>query len=191
MNKILLVMLVLIVVNNVQSKQYLYAPSTDHPYGQYNPSAPAALKDFEPLIGQAQCQSYSRLDQNNWGAAVDMLWTFKYIMNGHAVQDSTLKSDGTHGGSLRQYDTDHKQWNVHYYTTKSTPEFLPAWQGGLEGDDLVFWREQKAPNGMDGFYRLTFYEISENGYQWIGEWVNKDSTITYPTWKISCIKINS
>ena len=65
-----------------------------------------------------------------------------------AVQDETLKSDGKHSGSIRQY--------------------LP---------------------GMEGLFRLTFYDITNNGFKWIGEWVNKDETIEYPTWKIDCKKI--
>ena len=26
---------------------------------------------------------------------------------------------------------------------------------------------------MEGFYRLTFYDISKKGYKWVGEWVDK------------------
>ena len=41
---------------------------------------------------------------------------------------------------------------------------------------------------MEGYYRLTFYDMTEKGYEWIGEWVDKAETIVYPTWKISCLK---
>ena len=50
---------------------------------------------------------------------------------------------------------------------------------------------QKAPNGMDGFSRLTFYDINDDGFKWIGEWVDEAGQITYPFWKIDCTKRKS
>ncbi len=167
---------------------YDFAPSKQHPYGRANTSAPAAVKDFAPLIGRSECLSTARIDQNNWADPIKMIWVFKYIMNGMGVQDETLKSDGSHGGSLRQYDPESKQWMVHYYTTKVVPSQLPSWQGGVEGGDLVFRKEQQAPNGMDGKYRLTFHNITPESFEWKGEWVDVAEQVIYPTWKISCVK---
>ncbi|MGJ8662054.1 MAG: hypothetical protein ACSHWU_00320 [Marinicella sp.] len=170
---------------------YEYSANEAHPFGQYNPSAPAELLVFSPLIGQAHCQSVSRIDQNNWAEPVEMLWTFRYVLNGTAVQDDTLKSDHTHSGSIRQFNAESNKWHVYYYTSRAVPDELPVWTGGSQGGDLVFWRAQKAPNGMEGFYRLTFYDISEMGYKWMGVWVDQNKTIEYPTWKIACHKIKA
>ena len=52
----------------------------------------------------------------------------------------------------------------------------------------MLYRAQKAPNGMDGFYRLTFSDISKKGFNWIGEWVDTTEKVIFPTWKISCTK---
>ena len=41
---------------------------------------------------------------------------------------------------------------------------------------------------MEGNYRITFKNISNDGFNWIGEWVNLDESIVFPTWKIECIK---
>ena len=60
-----------------------------------------------------------------------------------------------------------------------------------EEGKIILYREQQAPNGMDGFSRLTFYDLSEKGYRWIGEWVDKTEKIVYPTWKIKCTKIKN
>ena len=49
-------------------------------------------------------------------------------------------------------------------------------------------RYQIAPNGTDGFFRLTFYDISSSGYKWVGEWVDKTEKVTFATWKIECIR---
>ncbi|MEP1782495.1 MAG: hypothetical protein ABJH72_05115 [Reichenbachiella sp.] len=167
--------------------QYDYAPSKDYPYGRPHPDAPKQIMDYEPMIGQCQCKSFRKGSDGNWGEPVDMVWTFQYIMNGKGVQDFTLKSDGSHGGSIRQYDIDSATWNVHYYSSLSTGVGpLSNWTGNREDGKIVLYKPQKSPQGYDGFSRLTFYDFSENGYKWIGEWVDVGNTIVFPFWKIEC-----
>ena len=169
--------------------QYEYEPSKAHPFGLPNPDAPGALLDFAPLIGECECESVSRKADQSWADPVDMTWRFKYIMNGMAVQDETFKADGRHSGSIRQYSADSTQWYVHYYNSAAPSPTLPVWEGNKKEDgNIVLSREQQAPNGMDGNYRLSFYDISETGFKWKGEWVSKDETIVYPTWTIKCAK---
>lgn len=169
--------------------QYEYEPNDSHPFGQLNPDAPEQVADFDPLIGKSSCTSQNRAADGSWNEPVDMVWIFKYIMNGKAVQDETLKADGAHSGSIRQFNADSLKWYVHYYSSSSLPAALPSWEGTkTEAGSIVLYREQAAPNGTEGFYRLTFSEISEDGFEWVGEWVNKNETFAFPTWKISCMK---
>jgi len=95
---------------------------------------------------------------------VDMVWTFKYIMNGFAVQDLTLKADGNHFGSIRQYDAEEETWLVHYYSKAAPKATLPHWTGGKVGEELIFSRENTAPNGAEGTFRLRFYDMTINGF---------------------------
>ncbi len=170
--------------------QYEYEPNNEFPFGQLNPDAPKETADFAPMIGKCNCKSETRKQDGTWNKAIDMSWTFKYIMNGMAIQDETIKSDGVHSGSLRQFSADSSRWYVHWYSSASPTPKLSTWQGNKVDDQIVLYKEQKAPNGMDGSYRLTFYDISETGYNWIGEWVDASESIVYPTWKISCTKQN-
>lgn len=171
--------------------QYNYEPSEQFPFGQANPDAPQQIKDFQPMIGKCNCKSISRNPDQTWADPIDMTWTFKYIMNGKAVQDETLKADGKHSGSIRQFIADSSKWYVHYYSSIVPTTTLSTWEGNKkEGENIVLYRPQKAPNGIEGFYRLTFYDISKSGYKWIGEWVDKTEKIIFPTWKIECKKIN-
>ena len=101
-------------------------------------------------------------------------------MNGMAIQDETLKSDGKHSGSIRQFNADSSKWYVHYYSSNFPTNKID--------DKIVLYKDQTAPNGMEGFYRLTFYDMNDNGYKWIGEWVDKAEKIIYPTWKIKCVR---
>ncbi|MEZ4852062.1 MAG: hypothetical protein R3B93_26350 [Bacteroidia bacterium] len=169
-------------------KNLPYLPTSEHPFGQVNPEAPSEIKDFDPMIGKCYCESITRNQDGNWNEPAEMIWIFKYIMNGMAVQDETFKMDGTYSGSIRQFDPETSRWVVHYYSTGPIPTTLPSWLGGKKGEKIILYREQKAPNGMEGFYRLTFSDMTKEGYKWIGEWVNTDETIVYPTWKIDCKK---
>jgi len=171
--------------------QYDYEISKEHPFGLPNPEAPQQIKDFEPMMGLCNCKSTTRNQDGSWADPIDMTWKFKYIMNGMAVQDETLKIDGSHSGSIRQFIADSSRWYVHYYSAGKPRTILPAWEGNKVDGKIILYREQKAPNGAEGFYRLTFYDMSKTGYKWIGEWIDKAETITFPTWKISCKKQNN
>lgn len=168
--------------------QQQYEPTEKNPYGMPNPEAAKQLADFKPMIGLCDCSSTSRNADGSWADAVAMTWKFKYIMNGMAIQDETLKNDGKHSGSIRQFNVDSAAWYVHYYASASVTPLLSSWKGNKKGKDIILYREQKAPNGADGFYRLSFYDITDTGYNWIGEWVSKDESVVYPTWKIECKK---
>lgn len=172
--------------------QYPYEVSAEHPFGLPNPEAPQELLDFAPLIGECNCSSEKRGLDGNWTEPVNMIWRFKYIMNGMAVQDETLKADGTYAGSIRQFIPDSTKWYVHYYSSGSPSPVLPSWEGNKNDEgDIVLYRDQKAPNGMEGDYKIVFSEISEKGFNWLGAWVSKDRSTAFPTWKISCTKIGN
>ena len=133
-----------------------YAPTLENPFGKLNPGAPIQVVDYAPLIGICDCTSTRIKQDQTWGESQKMEWTFKYIMNGTAVQDESIKEDGTRSGSIRQYVADSSRWYVHWYSNKTPPTTLPTWEGNKKGDDIVLYKERKAPNGMDGFYRLSF-----------------------------------
>lgn len=168
--------------------QYSYEATEKFPYGQPNPEAPEQIKDFEPMIGSCNCKSTTRKQDGSWNQSEDIIWKWTYIMNGTAVQDETLKPDGGHSGSIRQFIKDSSKWYVHWYSSKTPSTTFPVWEGNKKEDKITLYREQKAPNGTDGFFRLTFYDMSKTGYKWIGEWVDKAETIVYPTWKIECTR---
>ncbi len=169
--------------------QYDFEPSMEHPFGLPNPEAPKEVLDFAPLIGECNCVSQARNPDQTWAKPQDMLWRFKYIMNGTAIQDETLKADGNHSGSIRQFIPDSTRWYVHYYSNRGPTPVLPAWEGNKKEDgNIILYRPQKAPNGTEGFYKIIFSEITEKGFKWSGQWVNSDETIVYPTWKIDCTK---
>ncbi len=177
-----------LIVNITVSAQSEYEPSEAYPFGRPNPKAPKEITDFQPLIGICDCISKTRNKDKTWAEPNKMTWEFKYIMNGMGVQDQTIKEDGKNSGSIRQFIADSSKWYVHYYSSSSPTPILSSWEGNRKDDKIILYNEQKAPNGMDGFFKINFYDISEDGFKWLGEWVNTNETFSYPTWEITCTK---
>lgn len=168
--------------------EYNFEASVEYPFGRLNPKANKHVGDYEELIGLSHCKSVARIDQNTWADTVNMNWTFKYIMNGMAVLDETLKADDIHSGSIRQYSADSAKWYVHYYSVNSFTNALQSWEGNRKENKIILYRDSPAPNGTPGDYRLTFTIHSKDKFDWAGEWVNKTETFVYPTWRIQCEK---
>lgn len=170
-----------------QNKQY--EPNKNHPYGILNPTAPKGTGDFDPLIGTCDCKSVSRNPDGTWQDSLRMEWQFKYIMNGTAVQDEVWRENDLMAGSIRQYNADSALWYVSYYTSSVIPASLPVWSGTKHQEgNIVLYKDQQAPNGADGFSRLTFHNITVNSFDWKGEWISADESIVYPFWTITCSK---
>ncbi len=179
--------LLLLLFSIVSFSQNDYAASDTNPFGLPNPEAPEQIKDYQGLIGKCNCKSVSRNQDQTWADPIDMTWEWKYILNGMGVQDETIKSDGKHSGSIRQFIADSSKWYVHYYSSASPSTTLSTWEGAkTEDGNIVLYRDNTAPNGTAGWFRLTFYDISDLGYKWVGEWTDKSETTTFATWKIDC-----
>jgi len=165
-----------------------YGPSQSHPFGSVNPAAQQQLSDYSEMIGTCDCISQRRNQDGSWQDSIKMVWTFEYILNGFAIQDKSYKEDNSYSSSIRMFNSDSSKWYVHYYSSNSVTPKLNTWAGRRSGNTIVLSMPQKAPNGMDGFSRLSFYDISSDGFKWIGEWHTPDTTIVYPFWKIECLK---
>lgn len=189
MRSIYLLLLAIALGSQVHAQSFEYDANTQFPYGRPNPEAPEQIKDWDELVGTCACKSLTRTSQTEWTDTVAMVWRWKYIMNGWGVQDETLGSNGIHAGSIRQFNPDSSKWYVHYYQSGSPTSTLSAWSGNREEDRIVLFKPQKAPNGMEGFYRITFSDIKKSGFNWAGEWVNPDQSIVYPTFRIYCQKL--
>ncbi|NNF83433.1 MAG: hypothetical protein HKM99_11870, partial [Flavobacteriaceae bacterium] len=165
-------LLLLLLSINLGIAQQEYEASDDFPFGKPNPEAPEEVKDFHPLIGINDCKSKSRKPDGSWNETLDMVWKFRYILNGRGVQDETWIADGKSAGSIRQYIADSSKWYVHYYSSNLPTTALPAWEGEKTEGQIILYKDQKAPNGMEGKYRITFYDLNDDSFKWKGEWVD-------------------
>ncbi len=159
-------------------------------FGKIHPEAPKQLLDYQELIGLHQCLSTKRDQQGNFPDTVSFIWSFKYIFNGIAVQDETWKEDGSYTSSIRQFDTDSVSWLVTYFTSQGISFPAPHWTGEPRKDNKIqLYRPQKAPNGFDGYSRLTFQNITDDSFQWKGDWVSVDESFERTFWQITCNKM--
>ena len=77
---------------------------------------------------------------------------------------------------------------VTYFSYPAVATTPGVWLGNKTDNEIVLKKEQKAPNGTEGFSRLTFYDMDENGFKWKGEWSNTSGSFIYSFWMISCTK---
>ncbi|OJJ22196.1 hypothetical protein BKI52_09155 [marine bacterium AO1-C] len=164
-----------------------YEPSKKYPFGRPNPTAPKEITQFAFMVGQCDCVDSIRLVPGDpkW-TIMKSTWDGKYIMNGTAIQDG-----GPNGRfnplNIRIYDEKQQKWVVTYFTT---PKYgSGVWKGKKEGNKMIMRQASTSPNGRKGENRLTFYNISKNGFSWKGEFVSEDGTVAYAFWKIQCTKV--
>ena len=162
-----------------------------HPFGQLNPDAPKELADYAPLIGRCECKSIKRQADQTWTDTTTVVWEYKYILNGLAVQDISWNPDNTYFSSIRQYNSDSTKWYVTFFNSAFANPTPGTWSGGMQEKDIVLYKDQPAPNGTDGFFKIRFKDISDKGFNWEGQWVNKTETFILPTWFLWCDKIEN
>jgi hypothetical protein len=187
--KAIILSILVIFIFQLSAQNVDYSVSEKNPYGQPNPNAPQQIEDFAPMIGDCDCKSLRRNSDGTWQDTLNMVWRFKYILNGMAIQDETWHENDFYATSIRQFNTDSLNWVVSFYGTRFISNKVSVWHGNKIGDDIVLKMPQKSPNGLDGINRLTFFDVSEDGFKWKGEWTNLDESIVYPFWMIDCKKI--
>ena len=183
-----IILLLLITTSGLFAQSQEFEASDEFPFGKPNKEAEANVTDFEGMIGLSDCKSLMRNQDGTWQDTLQMVWKFKYILNGTAVQDETWHASGFYATSIRQYNKTTKNWVVTYASSNSVSNTVGVWLGNKEEDEIILKQDQKAPNGMDGVSRLTFHNISDEGFDWKGEWVDTTGSIVYPFWKIYCTK---
>lgn len=158
-----------------------YEPSAAFPHGRPNPDAPAELAQFSFFIGAFNCID-ERFQPDGRSIRFNTIWNGRYVLNGHAIQDQYW-APGFYTSNIRQYDEADGQWKVHFI---SEPGFSSGvWAGGPDGDNMVLTRDVQTPNGA-AVSRLTFYEISEDGFRWRGQTIAGDSVTT--GWTSDCTR---
>jgi hypothetical protein len=165
-----------------------YEATKKHPFGQANPVLGDASTNWSEMIGKCNCRSLRRNPDQSWADTTDMVWEFKYVMNGTAIQDISWLPNNTYTSSIRQYHADKREWYVTFFGSAGVSNQPRTWEGIRKDDQIVLFNDQTAPNGTEGKYKITFSEISDEEFNWNGTWVNMDESFEFLTWQIWCKK---
>ncbi len=78
--------------------------------------------------------------------------------------------------------------------TNGMSTFLPGehtglWEGEYVDGKMVMKQSRTGPNGENLLSQLTFYNITDEGFDWKGEVINLDTEHITVNWKIKAKKI--
>ncbi len=161
-----------------------YEPSDQYPFGRLHPDAPSETSQFDFMVGICDCTDSVRTADGSW-FGYPSVWRAKYFLNGYAIQDNYFHGKG-HTSNLRIFDPKTETWKVTFMQVLPN-YFTGTWEGGMEGSEMVLSRESTNSKGIKTKSRLTFYNISEKGYDWKAEQIRADGS-AYATWKQFCKK---
>ena len=154
-----------------------YEPNATYPFGRINPAAPPETKQFSFMIGEFDCSDEIINPGTGKWVKMPAIWNAKYFLNGHGIQDQYW-SPAFATSNIRIFDAKNKKWKVTFFRM---PGYSPstAVDGEIEGGKLVMRTGTKENGGA-----FTFFNISENGFEWVGENIREGKATKF--WTSSC-----
>lgn len=149
-----------------------YAPSPAHPFGRPHPEAPPELAQFAFMIGEFDCVDRIRQADGSY-VTFPAIWNARYFLNGHGIQDEYW-SPAFATSNIRIYDPAAGRWKITFFRTPGYQSGV--WEGGIEGDRLVFRQ-----GGQTSGPGLTFHSLTDDGFEW-------NSGGDTPGWTSSCTR---
>lgn len=131
------------------------------------------------MIGKFICQD-SMLVDGTWKES-KATWESSYILNGFGVKD-TYRNDDYAGTSIRFFSKRQAKWQVHFFGMPG--EHTGLWEGEAFDGKMIMRQKRTGPNGENLESKLTFYNITENSFDWKGELRNLDKGTSTVNWKI-------
>lgn len=146
-----------------------------HDFGKRNSKAPAALAQFEFLIGRWRCEAKIKLADGQW-QTFQATWLGRYILDGYAIADE-YRMTGSSGEMIvlglnfRAYDATRQTWNIKWLNavSGSWTDLGPEELGGVrfDGKSIIYvFKEEVAGHA---YTRATYTNISDRHFTWRGE----------------------
>ncbi|NNE67561.1 MAG: hypothetical protein HKN33_13435 [Pyrinomonadaceae bacterium] len=154
-----------------------YEPNASYPFGRMNPSAPPETKQFAFMIGAFDCTDEILNRKTGKWTKMPAIWNARYFLNGYGIQDQYW-SPAFSTSNIRIFDAKDKKWKVTFFRM---PGYSPstAVSGEMEGKKLVMRTGTKTNGGS-----YTFYNISDKGFDWVGESIKDGKASKY--WTSTC-----
>ena len=178
-------------VSNAQDKQKSEEPmfgqfeaNAAYPYGRPNPDAPDELRQFQFMIGDNECVDHILQDDGSW-QEIKAKWNGTYFLNGYGIQDKYWTDTSFVTSNIRIFDPIRRKWMVTFF---SMPDYSSGvWEVVMEEQRLVMRQKRTGLDGTEALSRLTFYNITDHGFDWVAESIGDDGVVQ--DWKSSCKKV--
>jgi hypothetical protein len=153
-----------------------------------NPDAPAETELFGQLVGIWDAEQISMNKDGTWGDPKHSIWKWYYILDGHAIQDNwitidSFRNEATVGTNIRIYNFEENRWYMAWIdkTNRTLATFTATNQDGMVIMD--------GTNAKGRHIRNTFFNISNNEFDWKQEWTFDESKTWIVVTKIHCTRI--
>jgi hypothetical protein len=157
-------------------------------FGKAHPDAPPEIAQFGRLVGIWRAEQEVRTKDGGWAEGEPAVWTWKYVLDGFAIQDLWLHTEehlpaylGPLGRSyqlttLRIWERGSSSWRVAWAANGAgkTPGMdFGTFVGRGDGDDVVMHGESAF-----GQQRVTFSKVTANSFVWTSEYSTDGKTWT-------------
>ncbi len=143
--------------NTAAEPDVLYAPSPAFPFGRMHPDAPPELAQFSFMVGEFDCIDEIRQRDGSW-IRFRAIWNARYFLNGFGIQDEYWTPQ-FFTSNIRIFDPSIARWRVTFFRMPGYQSGV--WEGVREGGRLIM-RQGGRTTGPG----LTFYNITEEGFDW-------------------------
>lgn len=154
-----------------------------------NPDAPKETELLGQLAGVWNAEQSFINNDGTWGDKKShAVWKWYYILDGHGIQDDWITIDSLNneiitGTNIRIYNPKEKQWYMAWIdkTNRRLATFT-----AVNDDGKVI---MDGTNAKGRHIRNTFFNISENTFDWKQEWTFDEGKSWVVVTKIHCTKI--
>jgi hypothetical protein len=179
---VILLMTVLVSCNTPTKKDDL----NNRPKNKLSPETPVETKLLGQLSGTWEAeQSFINRDGKWKNLKRHSKWKWYYILDGNAIQDDWIAIDSSGkerivGTNIRIYNQEEKQWHMAWIdkTNRRLATFTALNENGAVIMD--------GTNASGRHIKNTFFNISENEFDWKQEWTFDDGKSWVEVTKIQC-----
>lgn len=164
-------------------------PVDNRPGTQLNPDAPRETELLGQLIGTWSIDQSIINSDGMWGNRKRKAkWRFYYILDGQAIQDDWITIDSLNnevvtGTNIRIYNPEEKQWHMAWID--KTNRRLATFTAVNDSGKVIM----DGTNAKGRHIKNTFFNITENEFDWKQEWTFDEGKTWVVVTKIHGVRI--
>jgi hypothetical protein len=152
-----------------------------------NPEAPVETELLGQLVGTWDAAQSVINRDGSWGEETHSIWKWYYILDGHAIQDDwitidSLKKKNVTGTNIRIYNPEENEWHMAWIdkTNRRLATFTAVNDNGTVVMD--------GTNAKGRYIKNTFFNITDNEFDWKQEWTFNEGETWIVVAKIHCTR---